>query len=148
VTAIVVALGLGGCAETDAVATRNAYVQQLNAGQARLARTATEVSGAITDASSARQDRRALVHYGAVVGGLIRTLRGVEVPADARAAHAALLAALATFRREISAIVIELRSPTTRAIDDADHRLTDATRTFNDKLAASISAINATLRAR
>jgi hypothetical protein len=44
------------------------------------------------------------------------------------------------------AIVIELRSPTTRAIDDADHRLTDATKTFDGKLGASIRAINRKLQ--
>jgi hypothetical protein len=144
---LVLALGVGACAETDAAATRNAYVRQLNAAQERLARTATEVKGAITDASSVRQDRRTLVRYGAAVGGLVKTLRKVEVPENARSEHAALVAALAKFRTEITAIVIELRSPTTRAIDDAAHRLTDATKTFDAKLDASLRAINRKLQA-
>jgi len=145
-TAIVLAVTLGACAQTEADAARNAYVRQLNAAQARFARTATEVSGAITDTSSVRQDRRTLVHYGAVMGGLARTLRAVSVPAQARPEHAGLVAALAEFRKQISSIVIELRSPTTRAIDDADHRLAEATKTFNAKLGASISAINRKLQ--
>jgi hypothetical protein len=142
VTLVVLALGVGACAETDAAATRNAYVRQLNAAQERLARAATEVKASITDASSVRQDRRTLVRYGAAMGGIVKTLRNVMVPANARPEHAALVAALAEFRTEITAIVIELRSPTTRAIDDADHRLRDATKTFDTKLGASVSAIN------
>ena len=102
----VLALGVGACAETDAAATRNAYVRQLNAAQARLAQTATEVKDAITDASSVRQDRRTLVRYGAAVGGLVKTLRNVAVPANARSEHAALVAALAELRTEITGIVI------------------------------------------
>jgi hypothetical protein len=81
------------------------------------------------------------------VGGIVKTLRKVAVPANARSEHAALVAALAEFRTAITAIVIELRSPTTRDIDDADHRLADATKTFDAKLGASISAINAKLKA-
>jgi hypothetical protein len=146
VTVLVLALGVGACAETDAAATRNAYVRQLNAAQARLAQTATGVKDSITDASSVRQDRRTLVHYGAVVGGLVKTLRNVAAPANARSEHAALVAALAEFRTSITAIVIELRSPTTRAIDDADHRLADASKTFDAKLGASITAINRKLK--
>lgn len=146
-TVIVLALGLGACAETDTAATRNAYVRQLNAAQERLARTATEVKGAVTDASSVRQDRRRLVRYGAAVGGLVKTLREIAVPANARPEHAVLVAALADFRAVLTAIVIELRSPTTRAIDDADQRLTDATKTFDGKLGASIRAINRKLQA-
>jgi hypothetical protein len=146
VTVLVLALGVGACAETDAAATRNAYVRQLNAAQERLARAATEVKASITDASSVRQDRRTLVRYGAALGGLVKTLREVAVPANAGPEHAALVAALAEFRAEISAVVIELRSQTTRAIDDADHRLTEATKTFDAKLDASISAINRKLQ--
>jgi hypothetical protein len=147
VTVLVLALGVGACAETDAAATRNAYVRQLNAAQERLARAATEVKASITDASSVRQDRRTLVRYGTAMGGIVKTLRTVAVPANARPEHAALVAALAEFRTEITAIVIELRSPTTRAIDDADHRLRDATKTFDAKLGASVSAINRKLQA-
>jgi hypothetical protein len=147
VTVIVLAVGLGACAETETAATKNAYVRQLNAAQQRLARAATEVSRAITDASSVRQDRRTLLQYGAVLGGLVRTLRAVAVPVNARPEHAGLVAALARFRKEISGIVIELRSPTTRAIDNADHRLTEATKTFNASLGESISAINRKLQA-
>jgi hypothetical protein len=143
---VVLALGLGACAKSDG-STKNAYVRQLNAGQARLARAASEASGAITDASSVRQDRRTLVQYGAVLGGLVKTLRAIEVPANARPEHAGLVAALARFRKEISGIVIELRSPTTRAIDDADHRLTEATKTFNASRDEAISEINRKLRA-
>jgi hypothetical protein len=143
---VVLALGLGACAESDG-STKNAYVRQLNAGQARLARAASKASGAITDASSVRQDRRTLVQYGAVLGGLVKTLRAIEVPANARPEHAGLVAALARFRKEISGIVIELRSPTTRAIDDADHRLTEATKTFNASRDEAISEINRKLRA-
>jgi hypothetical protein len=147
VTVLVLALGVGACAETDAAATRNAYVRQLNAAQERLARAATEVKASITDASSVRQDRRTLVRYGTTMGGIVKTLRTVAVPANTRPEHAALVAALAEFRTEITAIVIELRSPTTRAIDDADHRLRDATKTFDAKLGAAVSAINRKLRA-
>jgi hypothetical protein len=143
---VVLALGLGACSETDG-STKNAYVRQLNAGQARLTRAASEASGAITDASSVRQDRRTLVRYGAVLGGLVRTLRGVEVPEHARPEHARLIAALAAFRKEISSIVIQLRSSTTRAIDDADHRLADATKTFNASRGEALRAIDKKLQA-
>ena len=145
-TVIVLALGIGACAETDAAAIRNAYVRELNAAQEQLARAATEVQGAITEASSVRQDRRTLVRYGAAVGGLVTTLRNVTVPANVGPEHATLVAALAEFRTEITAIVIVLRSSTTRAIDDADRRLADATKTFDTKLGASISAINRKLQ--
>ena len=145
-TVIVLALGISACAETDAAATRNAYVRELNAAQEQLVRAATEVQGAITEASSVRQDRRTLVRYGAAVGGLVKTLRNVTVPANAGPEHATLVAALAEFRTEITAIVIVLRSSTTRAIDDAARRLAEATKTFDTKLGASISAINRKLQ--
>lgn len=147
VVAGMLALSLGACAETDAAATRNAYVRQINAAQARLARTDAEVAGAITKTSSVRQDLRSLVHYGAVVGGIVRMLRAVAVPAGVRAEHAGLVAALAGFRRELSAIVIVLRLPTTHAIYEADRRLEAATTSLDAKLSASIRAINAKLKA-
>lgn len=147
VVAGVLALSLGGCAETDAAVMRNAYVRQINEAQARLARTDAEVVGAITKTSSVRQDRRSLVHYGAVVGAIVKTLRGVAVPAGVRAEHARLVAALAGFRKELSAIVIVLRSSTMYAIDEADRRLKAATTSFDAKRRASISAINAKLKA-
>ncbi len=143
---VVISFALGACAESDG-STNNAYVRHLNAGQLRLTQAASEASRAITDASSVRQDRRALVRYGAVLGGLVRTLRGVAVPQNTRPEHARLVAALATFRKEISSIVIQLRSSTTRAIDDADHRLADATKTFNAARGEAIRAINEKLRA-
>ena len=39
----------------------------------------------------------------------------IIVPAEARGEHAGLVGALAAFRMQISSVVIELRSPTTRA---------------------------------
>ncbi len=48
--------------------------------------------------------------------------------------------------RRSRAIVIQLRSSTTRAIDDADHRLADATKTFNAARGEAIRAINEKLR--
>jgi hypothetical protein len=147
VVAGMLALSLGACAETDAAATRNAYVRQINAAQARFARTDAEVADAMTKTSSVRQGRRSLVHFGAVVGGIVKTLRGVAVPAGVHAEHAGLVAALAGFRKELSAIVIVLRSPTTHAIDEADRRLEAAKTSFDAKLTASIGAINAKLKA-
>jgi hypothetical protein len=147
VVAGMLALSFGACAETDAAAMRNAYVRQINAAQARFGRTDAEVAAAIAKTSSVRQDRRSLVHYGAVVGGIVRMLRGVAVPAGVRAEHAGLVAALAGFREELSEIVIVLRSDTTHAIDEADRRLKVATTSLDAKLRASISAINAKLKA-
>ncbi|MGH2942284.1 MAG: hypothetical protein ACRDLN_05880 [Solirubrobacteraceae bacterium] len=145
--AIVLAVALGGCAGSEATAARNDYVKALNAAQERFARTAEQVSGAIGKGSSVRQERRTLVRYGAEVGGLVRTLRSLTAPGAVRTEHAGLVAALAEFRREVSAVVIRLRSGTTRGIDEAHRRLTGATITLDAKLGEATRAINRKLQA-
>ena len=140
-------LALGGCAGSEATDARNDYVRALNAAQERFARTAQQVSGAIGKGSSVRRERRTLVRYGAGVAGLVKTLRSLAVPADVRSEHAELVGALAGFRTEISAVVVRLRSGTTRGIDEAHRRLTGATITLDAKLGEATRAINRTLQA-
>lgn len=147
VVAIALVLPLGGCAGREETTARNDYVRALNAAQERFAGTATQVSGAIGKGSSEGQERRALVHYGARVAGLVRTLRSLAVPAEVRSEHARLVGALAAFRREISAVVIRLRSGTTRAIDEAYRRLMGATITVDAKLSEATRVINGKLQA-
>jgi hypothetical protein len=144
---LLAALAIGGCARSEATTARNDYVRALNAAQKRFARTASQVSGAIGKGSSVRQERRTLIRYGAELAGLVKTLGSLAVPADVRSEHAELVGALAEFRTEISAVVIRLRSGTTRGIDEAHRRLTGATITLDAKLGEATRAINRTLQA-
>jgi hypothetical protein len=147
-TAILVVVSLGACAGTDADAARNAYVRALNAAQERFARTASKVSSAITKESSVRQDHRTLVRYRATIDDLVRKLRSLRVPSDVRTEHDRLVTALVRFRREVSTATRDLRSPSTRGVEDARRRLVGATMTLNAQLGEAVIAINRELQSR
>lgn len=146
-TAILLAVALGACGAGDSAA-KNDYVRQVNAAQTRFASAVTEVKRAITSTSSPRQDRRALVRFGATIDKLIATLRAIKVPGDVRSEHGRFVAAMVDHREAVGRATVGMRSSDAGALAEAERQLTASTITVNARLSSATRAINAKLHGK
>jgi predicted small secreted protein len=139
------ALLVTGCgSDTD---TSKTYVRKLNAAQTSFATTAGRISQAVTTGSSTAQDRRTLVRYQGAIAKVIADLRAIDVPADVRADHARLVAAMDAFGRDIAQAARALREPTRSRLLAAQTAIQEALPRFNSRVKAVAAAINTKLGA-
>lgn len=143
---VLASLLAAGCG-TD-TSERNAYVDGVNAAQARFATTVTRVATAITPRSTPSQDRKALMRFEGAVTRILADLRRIDVPAQVRGEHARLLSAISGFGADVEEANEALRRPSRRSLLEAQRRIGRATATVNVRISSVITAINKKLESK
>lgn len=143
VVVVLVALIVAGCGgDTE---EKNAYVDQVNQAQQRLA-TAAARANAITETSSKRSDIRTLNTYRAAISRIVADLRKITPPEEVKAEHQQLIDAQRPFGASIDALIkaVEGGSPAAilkakNATDAASQDTGTKTNTVREKINAKLA---------
>ena len=136
------ASAVAGCGGGGGVKEANTYVDEVNKAQTRFAGTIDTLSTRITSTSTPADDRATLGRFEAAVERVVADLRAVHPPAQVRAQHAQLVAALEGYGTEVTKVSEDISSGSASRLLGAQEELATATAQVSQKINTTIAAIN------
>lgn len=137
---LVVLAGCGSDSGDD-----GAYLRELNSAQTAFATTATRIARTQQTGASLGENRRTLARYQSAIDEVVGDLRRIAAPTDVRREHGRLVAAMTSFRADVTSAIDALRDPTPSRVGRAQTTLRDALPALNSRLRAAAAAINTKL---
>jgi hypothetical protein len=145
--ALVLALAVAGCGGGGSGSgAADAYVHEVNAAQAGLAKRFDSLQGAATATSTPAQDRRTLRAYEDAVSAAVTRLRAAEPPADVRSLHQEFVGEIAAYGTEVRHAREALGAGTPQRALAAQRRLVTRVGRITSQINDTIDAINRRLR--